>query len=46
MLLGLTRPTCSANLAALQLDRHHYKPKGVEFFASSFRKTIFSGKSF
>ena len=35
MLLGLTRPSRSADLASLQLDRRRYKPEGVEFLPST-----------
>ena len=31
MLMALTRPSCSAALASLLLDRRHYKSEGVVF---------------
>jgi len=36
MLLALTRPSRSADLASLCLDRRQYKPEGVVFFSNSF----------
>ena len=44
MLLGLTRPFRSADLASLQLDRCHYKPEGVEFLPSALAKQSSQGR--
>jgi len=44
MLLGLTRPSRSADLASLQLDRRRFKPEGVEFLPSSLAKQSSQGR--
>ena len=45
MLLVLTRPSHSAALAALQLNRHHYKPEGVVFLLASLAKQSSQGRA-
>ena len=41
MFLGLTRPSRSADL---QLDRHRYKPEGVEFLPLALAKQSCRGR--
>ena len=38
MLLSLTRPSCSADLASLCLDRRQYKSEGVVLFPTALSK--------
>ena len=44
MLLSLTRPSRSADLAALQLDRRQYKPEGVVFLPGALAKQSSQGR--
>lgn len=44
MLMALTRPSCSADLASLQLDRCHYKPEGVVFLPAALAKQFSQGR--
>jgi len=45
MLLALTRPSRSADLASLQIDRRRYKPEGVEFLPSTLAKQSSQGRT-
>ena len=40
MLMSLARPSCSADLAALQLDNCQFKPEGVVFLPSILAKQL------
>ena len=44
MLMALTRPSRSANLASLQLDRRRYKPEGVVFLPATLAKQSSQGR--
>ena len=44
MLMALTRPSRSADLASLQLDRRRYKPEGVAFLPASLAKQSSQGR--
>ena len=44
MLLALTRPSCSADLVSLQLDRCHFRPEGVVFLPAALAKQSAQGK--
>ena len=44
MLMALTRPSRSADLASLQLDRQHYKPEGVVFLPATLAKQSSQGR--
>jgi len=44
MLMCLTRPSCSADLAFLQLDRHQFKPEGIVFLPSALAKQSSQGR--
>ena len=44
MLMCLTRPSRSADLASLQLDRRQYKPEGVVFLPSALAKQSSQGR--
>ena len=44
MLMALTRPSCSADLASLQLDRQHFKPEGVAFLPATPAKQCSQGR--
>ena len=44
MLLALTRPSRSADLASLQLDRHQFRQEGVVFLPTSLAKQSAQGK--
>jgi len=44
MLMCLTRPSRSADLASLQLDRRQYKPEGGRLLAFSISQAVFTGK--
>ena len=44
MLMCLTRPSRSADLASLQLDRHQYKPEGVVFLPAALAKQSSQGR--
>ena len=43
MLMCLTRPSCSADLASFQLDRCQFKPEGVVFLPSALTKQSSQG---
>ena len=45
MLLSLTRPSRSADLTALQLDRRRYMPEGVAFLPAALAKQSSQGRS-
>ena len=45
MLMALTRPSCSADLASLQLDRRHYKPEGIAFLTAVLAKQSSQGRT-
>jgi len=45
MLFSLTRPSCSADLAALQLVRCRYKPEGVVFLPAALAKQSSQGST-
>ena len=45
MLFSLTRPSRSADLAALQLDRRRYKPEGVVFLPTVLAKQSSQGRA-
>ena len=44
MLMALTRPSRSADLATLQVDRRHYKPEGVAFLPAALTKQSSQGR--
>ena len=44
MLLALTRPSRSADLVSLQLDRRHFRPEGVVFLPAALAKQSAQGK--
>ena len=44
MLLSLTRPSRSADLVALQLDRRRYMPEGVTFLPATLAKQSSQGR--
>ena len=44
MLLALTRPSRSADLVSLQLDRRHFSPEGVVYLPAALAKQSAQGK--
>lgn len=44
MLMALTRPSHSADLASLQLDRRQFRPEGVVFLPATLAKQSAQGK--